>query len=393
MKPNVKMIVYICAIKVFAALSLMQPILVAQEEKNTQQEQSAAENNQTVNNDDNTSLDELMEQWSAIDLKLKAKEVEFNAATTKEERTRISGEFATLTAEADVLINKIEASAMTKNASTPSDKDNLKLLMGVLINHASFDRRDKVIELGKKLLDQGADIKYFQVAAIAPRLNLTGRKSVEEVIKRADEAKADDLPRVRFETDQGEIVLELFENEAPNTVANFISLVEKGFYNSLNFHRVIEGFVAQGGCPKGDGTGDPGYKIACECYKLDARYHFKYSLSMANSGPDTGGSQFFITLRSTPNLDLRHTVFGRVIEGQEILDKFARTMESNNLPIPGAVPTKIIKTEVIRKRDHDYTVKKVGDAESDQNAPPLQPPVGAGEKDSDQKSGSGKSDK
>ena len=137
--------------------------------------------------------------------------------------------------------------------------------------------------------------------------------AAEKAIREA-EAKADDLPRVLLKTNKGDIVVELFENEAPNTVANFISLVKKGFYNGLTFHRVLHGFMAQGGDPTGDGTGGPGYSIACECYRPDYRHHFRGTLSMAHAGRDTGGSQFFLTFVPTPHLDGKHTAFGRVIE-------------------------------------------------------------------------------
>ncbi|MCP4813808.1 MAG: peptidylprolyl isomerase, partial [Planctomycetaceae bacterium] len=108
------------------------------------------------------------------------------------------------------------------------------------------------------------------------------------------------MPRVKMTTSKGEVVIELFENEAPDTVGNFVSLVEVGFYDNKKFHRVLKNFVAQTGCPKGDGTGDAGYSIYCECAKADYRKHFRGSLSMAHAGPDTGGSQFFITFRATP---------------------------------------------------------------------------------------------
>ncbi len=168
----------------------------------------------------------------------------------------------------------------------------------------------------------------------------------------------DDLPRVKMTTSKGEMVIELFENEAPNTVANFISLVEKGFYNDLAFHRVLPHFMAQGGDPNGDGTGGPGYEIPCECYEEDARMHFRGSLSMAHAGRDTGGSQFFLTFLPTPHLNGRHTVFGRVIEGLEVLDQLQRRDPSAESP---PEPDRIVKAEVIRKRDHDYTPKKVGE--------------------------------
>jgi len=153
-------------------------------------------------------------------------------------------------------------------------------------------------------------------------------------------AEADKLPRVLLKTNQGDLVLELFENEAPNTVANFISLVEKGFYDGLTFHRVLPGFMAQTGCPKGDGEGGPGYKIPCECYKPERRRHFRGSLGMglADAGRDTGGSQFYITFLPTPPLDDPrstgdpHTVFGRGVEGLDGVDAIAGVRTSSRGP-------------------------------------------------------------
>jgi peptidyl-prolyl cis-trans isomerase B (cyclophilin B) len=133
-----------------------------------------------------------------------------------------------------------------------------------------------------------------------------------------------------IETPKGRIRLELFEKEAPKTVANFETLAKKGFYDGLRFHRVIANFMIQGGCPHsrnaGDaraGTGGPGYKIKCET-KGNPKKHGKGALSMAHAGPDTGGSQFFITHQPTPHLDGVHTVFGQVIEGQDVVDRIQK---------------------------------------------------------------------
>lgn len=112
-------------------------------------------------------------------------------------------------------------------------------------------------------------------------------------------------------TEKGEMKLKLFPKEAPNTVANFASLARSGFYNNLNFHRVIAGFVAQGGCPEGSGRGGPGYCIKCEL-ENNPHKHFKGTISMAHAGRDTGGSQFFICFAPQPHLDGEHTVFGHI---------------------------------------------------------------------------------
>lgn len=122
-------------------------------------------------------------------------------------------------------------------------------------------------------------------------------------------------------TEKGDMKAELYENETPGTVANFVNLAQKQFYDGLTFHRVIPGFVIQGGCPAGDGTGGPGYTIPCETSAPRQR-HDRGVLSMAHRGKNTGGSQFFICMdrAATQHLDGVHTCFGRVIEGCEVID-------------------------------------------------------------------------
>lgn len=130
------------------------------------------------------------------------------------------------------------------------------------------------------------------------------------------------MKKATFETEKGTMVLELYEDDAPGTVANFVKLSNSGFYNGLTFHRVIPNFVIQGGCPKGDGTGGPGYSIKCEL-KGEKQYHDRGVISMAHAGRDTGGSQFFIchSRQNTGHLDRNHTVFGKVIENVDVVDK------------------------------------------------------------------------
>jgi peptidyl-prolyl cis-trans isomerase B (cyclophilin B) len=119
------------------------------------------------------------------------------------------------------------------------------------------------------------------------------------------------MPQAIMETSKGTIHLELFDQDAPNTVANFVKLAKGGFYDNKTFHRVISDFMIQGGCPLGTGTGGPGYKIKCE---INKQKHTPGTLSMAHAGKDTGGSQFFITHVATPHLDGVHTVFGRTAD-------------------------------------------------------------------------------
>ena len=121
-----------------------------------------------------------------------------------------------------------------------------------------------------------------------------------------------------FDTDRGPIKIELFADKAPLTVANFVNLAKRGFYDGLNFHRVIADFMIQGGCPEGSGRGGPGYRFEDET--TNGVRHERGVLSMANAGPNTNGSQFFITHVPTPWLDGKHTVFGKVTEGLDVVD-------------------------------------------------------------------------
>jgi peptidyl-prolyl cis-trans isomerase B (cyclophilin B) len=122
-----------------------------------------------------------------------------------------------------------------------------------------------------------------------------------------------------IKTNRGDIRLQLHDDKAPKTVANFEKLASDGFYNELKFHRVIADFMIQTGCPRGDGTGGPGYQFEDE-FHADLRHDGPGVLSMANAGPNTNGSQFFITHVETPWLDGKHSVFGRVLEGQDVVD-------------------------------------------------------------------------
>ena len=129
---------------------------------------------------------------------------------------------------------------------------------------------------------------------------------------------------MKLKTTKGDIVIELFENEAPQAAANFITLVKSGFYNGVTSTACCRTSWPRAAIPKGNGTGGPGYTIRCECYQPNYRHHFRGSLSMAHAGRDTGGSQFFLTFVPTPHLDGKHTVFGRVIEGMDVLGELQK---------------------------------------------------------------------
>ena len=136
-----------------------------------------------------------------------------------------------------------------------------------------------------------------------------------------------------FDTARGPIKIELYPDKAPLTVANFVNLAQRGFYDGLSFHRVIPDFMIQGGCPEGSGRGGPGYKFEDET--TNGVRHERGVLSMANAGPNTNGSQFFITHVPTPWLDGKHTVFGKVTEGLDIVDSVAGGDAINSVKIEG----------------------------------------------------------
>jgi len=140
-----------------------------------------------------------------------------------------------------------------------------------------------------------------------------------------------------FNTSKGNFKIELFNDKAPLTTSNFIKLVNEGFFNGLIFHRVIPNFMIQGGCPHGTGRGGPGYTIRDE-FHPDLKHNSPGILSMANAGPNTGGSQFFITVAPTPWLDKHHSIFGKVIEGMDIVNMISKVnRDRNDKPIEDVI--------------------------------------------------------
>jgi len=151
--------------------------------------------------------------------------------------------------------------------------------------------------------------------------------------------------QILLETTEGNIIIELY-NDMPITTGNFETLVSKGFYNSIIFHRIIDGFMIQGGDPTGTGMSGPGYNIKDEFTHKPKNSNDKYTISMANAGPNTGGSQFFINLVNNNFLDTKHPAFGKIIEGFDIIDKIGQTnTDSNDKPIK---EIKIIKASIIK---------------------------------------------
>ncbi len=329
-------------------------------------------------------------EWAEVNAKID-KLIERYRAAPAGERDAMRAEYEVLAGQSRKLLPRLRQTAVAAYKADPKAEPRVETtLVGLLANDVRRDEYEGALELGDMLVKGGCQEPaldgFIGVAAYstddfdAAELHLkkaeaakaltsladqslqdlpTAKKAwAAEQATRAKEAQADDLPRVKLETSKGTLVIELYENEAPQAVGNFVSLVESGFYNGLTFHRVLPGFMAQGGCPQGTGTGGPGYKIACECYEDNHRNHFRGTLSMAHAGRNTGGSQFFLTFKRTAHLDGKHTVFGRVIEGLDVLAKLQRRDPSDGGGLPE--PDKIVKAEVLRKRDHEYKPTKVG---------------------------------
>jgi peptidyl-prolyl cis-trans isomerase B (cyclophilin B) len=142
------------------------------------------------------------------------------------------------------------------------------------------------------------------------------------------------MSRVKISTEKGDMIAELYDDATPITVKNFLDLINKGFYNGLNFHRVLPDFVIQGGCPQGTGRGGPGYNIPCETGATN-QHHDRGVLSMAHAGKNTGGSQFFIChgRQNTQHLDGNHTCFGKVVEGLDVIDMINQGDKINSIEV------------------------------------------------------------
>ncbi len=327
-------------------------------------------------------------EWQAIDKELSEIQTQFGAAPAAERET-LRKRFTERVEQANGLLPRLRDAGMAAYAAKPNDDPAVTMaLLGLANNAMASDDYSEALAIANLLLankctekrlpalagmaafsanDFDTAQKYLQQAFVLGQLDEEGELYLKDIAKfqqawkdelavREKESAANDLPRVKLTTNKGAIVIELFENQAPQAVGNFVSLIEKKFYDGLTFHRVLPGFMAQGGCPEGTGTGGPGYEIFCECERADYRHHFGGTLSMAHAGKDTGGSQFFLTFRPTPHLDGRHTAFGRVVEGMDVLVKLQRR-DPNRSRTPA---DKILKAEVLRKRPHDYQPKKVG---------------------------------
>ena len=363
----------------YSSLAFNLPQVTAEPSAQTKKEETSLSSEQT-----NSNFSQAQEDLKKLVGELTSLQAEYQQPNA--DKTSIENKFNATRDKAREAALALEQSASAAVLANPDNDDACAVVKDVLQSAMQADDPQKALSLVKTLDDAGktneellltgataamitseldmaeeflkaakeAGMSDDKIASLQKAIDHERPKVNAEMSTRATEEKADDLPRVKIETTKGTIIVELFENQAPNTVANFISLVESHFYDGTPFHRVIPQFMAQGGDPTGTGTSGPGYTIDCECELPNARKHFLGSLSMAHAGKDTGGSQFFLTFRPTEHLDGRHTVFGRVIKGFDVLPKITRTEG------PQARPTqdKIISAEIIRKRDHVYEPKK-----------------------------------
>lgn len=343
------------------------------------------------NTDQSPTLLELHQQWRDLVPALNEAAAKVNESDPTGTSKTLQEEYDSLVEKSVKLVKKLETAA---KAELEKDRTSIKayqILMGISLDAASRNEDHRVLSIGDFLIRKGINPKFFEIAAKADQLSISQKEMFDELLTRQDEALVNDLPRVKFKTTKGDFVIELFENEAPGTVGNFVSLVKQGYYKDRLFHRVIEGFMAQtGGYRLEDGKevgGEgPGYEIQSECTEPGRRPHFTGVISMANKGvPNSEGAEFFIVLqrKTTAHLDDKHTVFGRVIEGFEIFENIERThMQSGfgkDIPIEGVLKDKIIATELLRARDHEYQPVKVKKAAPATTGNDLEPSDESGE--------------
>jgi cyclophilin family peptidyl-prolyl cis-trans isomerase len=331
----------------------------------------------------------LNKKWKALDGEVKRIVKDFSTAD-EAGQTRLRKEYEDIAKRQSELLPMLRKSAIETYKAAPNSSEDLGHALVVMaatdLGDDNYAASSEIVSMLVENKYAGDDLpsiagglaycthdfeaaeRYFNAAqesdtldgnsaGMLPGLAETKKQWVLEEQIRQQETEAKDLPRVLLKTSKGDLQIELYENQAPQAVANFVALVEKGYYDGLTFHRVLGSFMAQAGCPQGTGSGGPGYRIFCECHKEPYRRHFTGTLSMAHAGRDTGGSQFFLTFRPTPHLDGRHTAFGRVVEGLDVLPKLQRIDPSRRDPT--VKPDRILEATVLRKRDHVYQPTKV----------------------------------
>ena len=382
---------FACFAAVFAVLALREV---------QGQESGAAGTEAAATSSNSSEFQRLFAEWKTTLADLHDLQLQYRSASASQQES-LQQQFDGLMEKSREQLVQLERAALASVESGQPDPDAMQIVGSTLQGAFAKDQHAKVLKLADAMLKHEAGVQGLEPYIIAAAYGSNNFERVFEAIPtmeagkmdfshvmeffqpaerpeqiralfedarakwkveqelRAAEAKADNLPRVKLETTKGDIIVELFEDHAPNTVANFITLVKKGFYDGTKFHRVLPHFMAQGGDPQGTGQGGPGYSIPDETDRTDYRNHFGGSLSMAKtSQPDSGGSQFFLTYKPTPGLDGRHTVFGRIVEGYDVLTELKRIDPENSPPEGKDKADEIVRATVLRDRGHDYTFKK-----------------------------------
>lgn len=334
-------------------------------------------------------FEQVFTQWKVVLTELRKLRLDYKNAQPMQ-RGEIRKRYNQLVEQAEAESRQVLDAASKAYAETRGADPRLtELLFGLSVFRLQQENYEESLRLARILIDQDTPAKPIYGVASVAAFNVGQFEAAERYFKvakeinavdedtersfrdleyykeawpkeeklRAAEAKANDLPRVLLKTNKGDMEVELFENEAPNTVANFISLVEKGFYNGLEFPRVVPKSLAHGGIPPNDPSGGPGYSIPCECYQPNHRLNFRGSLTMAHRGRDTGGSQFFLMFVPERRFDGKNTVFGRVVKGMDVLAKLQRRDPTKKEEQPDA--DRIEEAKVLRKRNHPYEPKKL----------------------------------
>ncbi len=328
---------------------------------------------------------------------MRIQQVEFHMSETPARDREFRQNWADLCDAGRPIFARALKSMIQKYSANPADEQELAALLYELLDqNVKYSRFEGMLELGLALEQGGliqeklapmiamcavADNKYALakkrmesvpeasrpllpvLAVFAPVIEQLQQEWEKELKMRAEDAQGEPLPQVKIRTTKGSFVIELFENQCPETVGNFIHLVEKRFYDGHTFHRVLEHFVAQTGCPEGDGSGGPGYTIYGEMNQPNSRKFFRGTLGLALSkaDPNSGGSQFFISFLPTYNLNQNYTAFGRIISGIEVIGTLNQINpdQEKKKDEPTLTPDEVVDMTVLRKRNHPYEPHKV----------------------------------
>lgn len=324
--------------------------------------------------------------WTAFSLELDKARYLVNNCLPEQKSAAVLA-YDTLLEKGNELLRQFSEATMAAYEADPTNEEVERYLKIMIEHMLTADRYENVLEMAEMAIAHGKpDGKLYEQAAIASfeigdldaaeRYFAEGEKLGElsddarakrdtipewreklarELAIREAEAQADNLPRVTITTTKGDIVLELYEDQAPNTVANFMALAERRFYNGMEFYRVLSNFAAVAGCPLNRGTGGPGHEIVCESSRDDRRCAMRGTISMVNGGRGRCGSQFFIALASSGvrNTEFDNPVFGRVIDGMDVVERLRRVdVDSTAKDFDRE---RILYTRIERRRNHEYT--------------------------------------